>query len=95
VSLSIGGMIAGVVIGATLLLLVVNLGSLLLKRYGRHVFKSKVYSYVSVVLLNVAQWNSSKWKLSNITWSFVVLSEQRDYFGQVSLILVTAMPSRK
>lgn len=52
-------MIAGVVIGATLLLLVVNLGSLLLKRYGRHVFKSKVYSYVSVVLLNVAQWNSS------------------------------------
>nr|XP_046226326.1 uncharacterized protein LOC124049058 isoform X1 [Oncorhynchus gorbuscha] len=40
VSLSIGGMIAGVVIGATLLLLVVNLGSLLLKRAKRLLWPS-------------------------------------------------------
>ncbi|XP_035631708.1 leukemia inhibitory factor receptor-like isoform X3 [Oncorhynchus keta] len=40
VSLSIGGMIAGVVIGATSLLLVVNLGSLLLKRAKRLLWPS-------------------------------------------------------
>uniref|UniRef100_A0A8C7LCU8 Interleukin-31 receptor subunit alpha n=1 Tax=Oncorhynchus kisutch TaxID=8019 RepID=A0A8C7LCU8_ONCKI len=40
VSQSIGGMIAGVVIGATLLLLVVNLGSLLLKRAKRLLWPS-------------------------------------------------------
>ncbi|XP_055731705.1 interleukin-31 receptor subunit alpha [Salvelinus fontinalis] len=40
VSLSIGGMIAGVVIGATLLLLVVNLGSRLLKRAKRLLWPS-------------------------------------------------------
>nr|XP_029506456.1 uncharacterized protein LOC115121487 isoform X2 [Oncorhynchus nerka] len=40
VSLSIGGMIAGVVIGATLLVLVVNLGSLLLKRAKRLLWPS-------------------------------------------------------